>query len=251
VVWPELDPARALKGEWVRSADLVVVRENLSGLYQGSTSEVTGADGAKALEHRFLQPEREVRRFLKAAARLAAQRTGRLAVVMKSGGLPELTAMWREAAMEAAAVEGVELRCLDVDYASYLMIQDPRSLDVIAAPNCFADILSDIGGVLMGGRGLTFGASFGEQGEAVYQTNHGAAYELEGTGRGNPLGQILSMAMMLRESFGLADEADAVTAAVRATLARGHCTADIAWPGCDVVGTGELTRMIIDGVRRG
>jgi 3-isopropylmalate dehydrogenase len=250
-VWPELDRARVLKPEAVRSADLVVVRETLSGLYAGSTVEVCECDGARSLEHRFLQSEQRVRRFLGAAARLAVQRSGRLAVVVKSGGLPELSAVWREAGAAESAAAGVEFRCLDIDFASYLMIQDPRSLDVVAAPNCFADILSDIGGVLMGGRGLTYGGSFGEQGEAVYQTNHGAAYELEGTGRANPLGQILSMAMLLRESFGLRAEADAVVGAVRRTLGRGVATADIAWRGCEVVGTAELTGMVVEEVRRG
>jgi len=226
--WPELDDVRVVKPGVARAVDLVVVRENLSGLYQGETREVAGDRGARVLEHRFYHPEAELRRFLFTAARLARQRRGALDVVHKAGGLPELAALWRDVATEAAAAERVDCRFLDIDFACYLMLHEPRQFDVIAAPNCFADILSDLGGVLAGGRGLTFGASFGRGGEAVYQTNHGAAYDLQGTGRGNPLGHILSLAMLLRESFGLAAEAAAVEEAVRRVLGSGYRTGDIA-----------------------
>jgi len=245
VAWPEMDDVRIVKPEAARDVDLLVVRENLSGLYQGETREGTAGDGSRVLEHRFYHPENEIRRFLGAAARIARQRRGKLAVVHKAGGLPDLAALWRAVAEETAAAAGVEYRFLDIDYACYLMLQEARNLDVIAAPNCFSDILSDLGGLLMGGRGLTFGASYGRGGEAVYQTNHGAAYDLQGTGQGNPLGQILSMSMMLRESFGLRQEADAVESAVRRVLGQGCRTRDIAANGCDATGTQEITERIV------
>lgn len=250
VAWPEMDDVRVVKPEVARAVDLMVVRENLNGLYQGATSEVRDVDGTRAMEHRFRQPEPVLRRFLGTAARIARRRRGRLAVVYKAGGLPELAAFWKRLAEEAASAESVECRCLDVDYASYLLLQEPAGFDVIAAPNCFADILSDLGGLLMGGRGLTFGASYGIDGEAVYQTNHGAAYDLQGTGRGNPIGQILSATMMLRESFGLAREAAAAELAVRRVLGEGFRTGDIAGPASTRIGTAELTERIAAEIER-
>ena len=244
-VWPELDDVRIVKPAAARDVDLLVVRENLSGLYQGRTQALEAGDGSRVLEHRFYHPENEIRRFLAVAARLARQRRGHLAVVHKAGGLPDLAAQWRALGEEAAAVEGVAFRFLDIDFACYLMLQEARTLDVLAAPNCFADILSDLGGLLMGGRGLTFGASYGRGGEAVYQTNHGAAYDLQGSGRGNPLGQILSMSLMLRESFGLTEAADAVEGAVRRVLAQGCRTGDIAAAGSRLTGTAEITDRLV------
>jgi 3-isopropylmalate dehydrogenase len=122
---------------------------------------------------------------------------------------------------------------------------------VIAAPNCFGDIISDIAGVLLGGRGLTFGASYSAEGAAVYQTNHGAAYDLAGAGVANPLGHILAMSMMLRQSYHLGDAADAVEAAVAAVLGRGVRTADIATTGSRIVSTGEMADEVCSEVRDG
>jgi 3-isopropylmalate dehydrogenase len=245
VAWPELDDVRIVKPEAAREVDILVVRENLGGVYQGETRELPTSNGGRVLEHRFYHPEAEARRFLAAAARLARQRRGQLTLVHKAGGLPQLAGLWKSVGEEAAAAEGVEFRFLDIDFACYLMLQEARTLDVLAAPNCFADILSDLGGILMGGRGLTFGSSYGSGGEAVYQTNHGAAYDLQGTGKGNPLGQILSMSMMLRESFRLVDAAEAIEAAVRQVVAEGVRTGDIATAGGRVAGTAELTERIV------
>lgn len=245
VAWPEMDDVRVVKPEAARNVDMLVVRENLGGVYQGETRELPASDGGRVLEHRFYHPEAEARRFLGAAARLARQRRGQLALVHKAGGLPQLAGLWKSVGEAAAAAEGVEFRFLDIDFACYLMLQEARTLDVLAAPNCFADILSDLGGILMGGRGLTFGASYGSGGEAVYQTNHGAAYDMQGTGRGNPLGQILSMSLMLRESFGLVDEAAAIEAAVRRVLGGGVRTGDIAAAGGRAAGTAEITERIV------
>jgi len=238
--WPELDDVCAVKSDVVRGVNLVVVRENLGGLYQGQTREVANVPGQRVLEHSFHHRETEIRRFLTAAARLARHRRGGLAVVHKSGGLPDLAALWRAAAMEIADIEQVDHRFLDIDFASYLLLQEPRQFDVIAAPNCFADILSDLGGVHMGGRGLTFGASFGADGAAVYQTNHGAAYDLQGTDRGNPIGHMLALAMMLRESFGLVAEALLIEGALRRVVGAGIRTDDVAGAQSTRVGTMEL-----------
>lgn len=242
----ELRGASRLKPDAVAGVDLVVVRENLGGLYQGA-SEGVPRPGRKVV-HTFSSSEDEARRIIEAGARLARQRRGRLAVVVKASGLPELSALWRDCARDAAMANGVDCAFLDIDYAAYQLLQAPRDLDVIVAPNCFGDILADLGGVLMGSRGLTYGASFSTGGAAVYQTNHGAAYDLAGTDRANPAGQILSLAMMLRESFSLSEEADLIEEALLQVWREGWRTADLAEPGCRLVGTRDMARCVTGAV---
>jgi 3-isopropylmalate dehydrogenase len=235
----ELLGAGRLRPEAAEGIDLVVVRENLGGLYQGESRREE-----RGVVHTFASSADEARRILDVGARLALRRRGGLAVVIKDSGLPALSALWREQAHAAAAEAGIGCSFLDIDYAVYQLIQNPRGFDVLVAPNCFGDILADLGGVLMGSRGLTFGASYAASGAAVYQTNHGAAYDLAGTDRANPAGQILALAMMLRESFGLPEEADRVEEALRQVWRSGWRTADVEEAGCKVVGTREMARLV-------
>jgi 3-isopropylmalate dehydrogenase len=235
----ELCGAGRLRPEAVAGVDLVVVRENLGGLYQGESSREGGR-----VAHTFGSSEEEARQILDVGARLAVQRGGRMTVVIKDSGLPALSALWREQALAVAADAGVGCSFLDIDYAVYQLLQDPRSFDVLVAPNCFGDILADLGGVLMGSRGLTYGASYASTGAAIYQTNHGAAYDLAGMDRANPAGQILSLAMMLRESFGLPDEAGLVEEGLRQVWREGWRTADVWEAGCRMVGTREMARRV-------
>jgi len=129
------------------------------------------------------------------------------------------------------------------------MVQHPRDLDVVAAPNVFGDVLSDIGAVLLGSRGLSFGASFGARPGACYQTNHGSAHDLVGQDRANPVGQFLSLAMLLRESFGLFDAARLVERAVRAVWQDGWRTEDLAEEGGRLVGTDRMGQLVADKIR--
>jgi 3-isopropylmalate dehydrogenase len=124
-------------------------------------------------------------------------------------------------------------------------VQQPETFDVIVAPNCFGDILSDLGGVLAGSRGLTFGASYSAEGAAVYQTNHGAAFDLAGTDTANPVGQIFSVAMMLRETFGLSMEAQLIEDSVRAVWQSGFRTTDLAERSCQIAGTQEFAELVV------
>lgn len=218
---------------------ILVIRENLGGLYQGA-STVSGEDGRRRVAHCFDYDEQEVARVTEVGARIAASRRGRLAVVAKDAGLPDLTRLWFECARRSAASHGVSLNTLDIDFAAYALVSSPGQFDVIVAPNCFGDILADLGGVLCGSRGMTYGSSHAANGAAVYQTNHGAAYDLVGTDRANPVGQILAMAMMLRESFQLVREADAIEQAVRRTLHDGWRTDDLAKTAGRGIGTAEF-----------
>jgi 3-isopropylmalate dehydrogenase len=138
----------------------------------------------------------------------------------------------------------VQLSIVDLDLMAYRLIQEPQSFDVVAAPNLFGDVLADIGALLLGSRGLSFSGNYNEAGNGVYQTNHGSAYDLVGTDRANPLGQIFALAMLLREGFGLEREAAAIEGAVRALWDEGLRTEDLARPGTRIVGTREMGHQV-------
>jgi 3-isopropylmalate dehydrogenase len=242
--------AGRMKAQSVAGADILLVRENVGGVYQGQWRETADEHEGRVCEHSFRYTERQVRRILGVAARLAAGRRGRLAVVIKDSGVPGMSALWRDLGREEATAAGVEVGFVDIDLAAYRLIQDPLSFDVIAAANLFGDVLADLGAVLLASRGVSFSGNFSEGGAAVYQTNHGSALDLAGQGRANPLGQIASLAMMLRESFGLAREADRVEAAVEEVARQGFRTFDIAAPGTSVVGTAEMGDRIAAVVRK-
>jgi 3-isopropylmalate dehydrogenase len=223
--------------------DVLVVRENLQGIYQGDSVENSSEDG-REVSHTFVHNEKQVRAVLEVAAAIARSRRNMLTVIGKNSGAPAVHALWGACAMEVAQAAGVEFSMLDVDYAAYKLLQEPESFDVIAAPNCFGDILSDLGGVLAGSRGLTFGASYSAEGASIYQTNHGAAYDLAGSDMANPAGQIFSVAMMLRETFGLRTEAQLVEDSVRAVWRSGWRTTDLAAPGDKIAGTRQFGELV-------
>jgi 3-isopropylmalate dehydrogenase len=238
---PEASP---LRPETIRDVDLLLVRENLGGVYQGISEQLVDEDGRRTIRHSFETSQAALQRFLGAAARLAGHRDGVLTVVIKQSGAPTLADLWRDSASEAAKSAGIECSFVDVDLMAYELIRRPREFDVIAASNLAGDVLSDLAAVLVGSRGLSFSGNFSGRGHAVYQTNHGAAHDIAGHDVANPVGQILSMAMLLRESLGLDREAYAIEDGVRSAWDRGLRTADIAGSGDRVVGTEEMTREI-------
>jgi 3-isopropylmalate dehydrogenase len=250
-VHDELQDMGRLKPCYTKGVDVMVVRENVSGIYQGEHFEERSINADRRVHYRFSYSESEVDRILRIAARVACARRGRLAVVVKSGGLPGLSELWRESAARVASEFGVEPSLIDIDYAAYLMVHSAQDLDVVAAPNLFGDVLSDLGGILLGSRGLSYGASFGSRPIAVYQTNHGAAWNLAGRDRANPVGQIFSLAMMLRESYALHDAAAAVEGAVRHVWRCGWRTDDLASPSCRTVGTRKMGELVAEAVAAG
>jgi 3-isopropylmalate dehydrogenase len=229
--------------------DIVFVRENTGGIYQGRWSESTTPSGRQA-EHTFGYSEAHARRILAAAARLAAVRRRLLTVVVKPGGIPSVSRLWCDCAADEAAAAGVGMESVDADYAAYRLVQSARDLDVVVAPNMLGDILIDLGAVLLGSRGVSFSGNFSATGNAVYQTNHGAAKDLAGTGRANPGGQVLSLAMLLRESFGLEDAASLLEAAIEDAWTHGFRTFDVAAPGTRAIGTAEMGARIAESVAR-
>lgn len=244
----ELCHAGHLRRECSNNVDIMVVRENVAGIYQGQWSMGTTADGTKCASHRFGYAEDGVTRIVETAARICSKRTGKLALIVKPNGIPTISELWLACGRSAAKRYGVEIIPLEVDYAAYCMIQDAKELDVVVTPNLFGDILADVGGVLLGSRGLCYSGSFSACGCAVYQTNHGAAYDLAGTDRANPVGQMLSLVMMLRESFGLSREPALIEHAVRQVWREGWRTPDLAEKGCRLCGTREMADRVAHAV---
>lgn len=236
--------ASRLRREHVEHADILIARENCGGIYQGRWNDAVDASGQRVAEHHAQYTASQVLSFLQASARLAAQRSGKLTVVWKESGLPSISRLWRDYAAESAEQFGVRFAMVDIDLMAYRLIQEPHAFDVVAAPNLCGDVLADLGAVLLGSRGLTFSGNYSADGRAVYQTNHGAAYELAGTDRANPAGQILSLAMLLRETFGLDREAHAMEQALRDVWNDGWRTEDVAAPGMRVVGTRQFASRV-------
>jgi 3-isopropylmalate dehydrogenase len=232
-------PGATISPSQLDGVDLLVVREQSAGVYQGRWGESISRDAGRVAEHSFSYTERETRRILTTAATLARWRGSHLAVVVKEGGIPSISSLWMDCAEQIAGDE-VEIEVLDVDYAVYRILREPQTLDVIVASNLFGDLLSDAGGALLGSRGITFGGNFDSARAAIYQTNHGAAHDVADRDVANPAGQILAAAMMLRESFGRTTEAALVEQALRQAWREGWRTQDIAAPGCRVVGTREM-----------
>ena len=228
---------------------MLIIRDNIGGVYQGQWSESMTENG-RVVEHSFSYREQDVRRLIEVAARAAAHRKGNLLVIVKDGGVPGMTALWRDVGNAVAKHHGMEASFMNIDYAAYELIQNPTRFDVVVAPSLFGDIIADICGVLVSTRGVTFSGNFDPQGHGVYQTNHGCAHDLAGADVANPCGQILSLAMLLRESFGLDAAATLVEKSVTTAWRDGWRTADVVEPGCQLVGTRVMGEKVAEQILR-
>jgi len=246
---PELAGAAKFVPQHLEGVDFLLVRDNTGGVYQGAWGERAHAEGRIA-EHSFQYSESEVQRLMEVAARAAGCRRGKLSVILKEGGVPAVSNLWREVGASVARKHGIQAAFMNVDFAVYQLIQSPAEFDVIAAPNLFGDILGDVAGVLVASRGVTFSGNFDSCGHGVYQTNHGCAQDLAGTDTANPAGQILSLAMLLRESFGLDRAATIIELSLADVWRQGWRTADLAEPGCTILGTRAFTERVVQQILR-
>lgn len=246
---PELRAAGAVRPEIAAATDIIAVRENMGGIDQGVWDE-SGPSGARIANHRFAYNEADIRRIIGVALTLAATRRGHVHVVLKPGGIPSISSLWRSVGEEMARDAGIALGELEIDNAVYQMIADPGQFDVIVSPNMFGDVLADCGSLLLASRGLSYSGNFNDMGHAVYQTGHGAARDIAGKDVANPIGQIFSLGMMLRESFCWPQADVALRVAVRTTLRSGIATGDIAMPTHRVVGTTEFGDAVAANLER-
>ena len=245
----ELRQAGQVRPEVVATADIIAIREGMGGIYQGSWEEVD-IDGDRVARHRFEYRESMVRRIVDVAIKLASQRRGRIHVVLKPGGIPSISSMWRRIAQEMVAGTGIALAELEIDNAVFQLIANPGQFDVVLSPNMFGDVLADCAALLLASRGLSYSGNFNDAGHGVYQTGHGAARDIAGKDIANPIGQILSLGMMLRESFCWPEADAALRQAVRETLRQGKCTGDTTMPGHEAVGTVEFGRLVKANLER-
>jgi len=231
-VHPGLAGASPLKPELLEGVNLVIVRELTSGLYFGRPSEERLTDEGREAIDTLIYTEDEIRRIVRLAFRLAAGRLRKLTSVDKANVLAS-SRLWRKVVEEVRPeFPDVEVEHQLVDSCAMLLVKQPAAFDVLVTENLFGDILSDEAAVLAGSLGLLPSASLGERRTehgvfGLYEPIHGSAPNLVGTGRANPIGTILSGAMLLRLSLGEDDAATAVELAVEATLTQGYRTTDL------------------------
>jgi 3-isopropylmalate dehydrogenase len=246
----EIGISGRMKLEFTQNVDMLLLRENAAGVYQGTWSETLCPSHGRWAEHSFHYSEKEVTRFLNVAIQIASKRKGELTVVLKDTGIPSISELWKDCTKTIAENAGVKYSFMNIDYAAYYLLQHAQKLDLIATPNLFGDILGDLGAVLLGSRGLSCSGNFSANGAAVYQTNHGCAFDLVGTDRANPIGQIQSLAMLLQESFGLLKEAGWIEQAIKNTLNLGWRTDDLMASGCKLAKTNEMGDLIAEELRK-
>lgn len=247
---PDLLDASPLRADLLANVDLLVVRELTGGIYFGQPRERRSVNGEEQAVDTMVYSESEVRRVAHLAFKLARGRRGRVTSVDKANVL-ESSRLWRQT---VSALSGdypdVLLEHLLVDAAAMHLLTRPATFDVMLTANMFGDILTDEASVLSGSMGNLASASLGEtknsfdQPKGLFEPIHGSAPDIAGQGIANPIGTILSAAMLLRHSLGLENEADAVEQAVQTAISNGHRTTDL---GGDH-STSDMTAKIIAGL---
>jgi 3-isopropylmalate dehydrogenase len=225
--FPMLVDASPLKRSVVEGTDLMVIRELTGGLYFGQPKGRDRKDGHERAVDTLEYHDFEVRRVVELAFRLAQARKKKVTSVDKANVL-ESSRLWRQIATEIGkANPGVALDHMLVDTAAMRLVTSPATLDVVVTENMFGDILTDEASVLAGSMGMLPSASIGEKGPGLYEPIHGSAPDIAGKGIANPVGTILSAAMLLRHSLGLAAEAKLVEDAVDRAISEGCRSRDL------------------------
>lgn len=247
-LFPILADACPLKKETaLRGIDFVVVRELIGGAYFGEhKTEAVG--GEKRASDIMAYSEHEIRRIARVAFEMALKRRGRVCSVDKANVL-DTSRLWRAVVEETAKdFPEVELTHMYVDNAAMQLVRDPSQFDVIVTENLFGDILSDEASMITGSIGMIPSSSVGSSSCGLYEPIHGSAPDIAGTDRANPIGTILAAAMMLRGSFDMSDEADAVERAVDSALNAGLRCGDIMSEGAELVGCTAMGSAIAERI---
>jgi 3-isopropylmalate dehydrogenase len=244
-VHPALLSSSTLKPQILEGVDLVFVRELTGGIYFGEKRR-----NAHEATDVCTYTVAEVERIVRAAAKLARQRRRKLVSIDKANVL-ETSRLWREVTTRVMRAEfpDVSLEHMLVDSAAMHLIRRPRDFDVLVTENMFGDILTDEASMLAGSLGLLPSASLGEGTRGLYEPIHGSAPDIAGQGIANPCGMILSVAMLLRHSLGLEDEAAALERAVAQALEHGARTPDVAGSGEDALRTDQVGDAILHRLR--
>ena len=253
-VYPKLTDSSVLKPEVLSGVDMVVVRELTGGLYyaepKGRNQTPQGWTGVDTMRY----SENEIERVLRVGFELARGRRKKLASVDKANVL-ECSRLWRQKAIELSEeYTDVEVEHILVDACAMQLVQQPSRFDVIVSENTFGDILTDEAAVLAASMGLLPSASLsdvpesGRRTQGFYEPIHGTAPDIAGKGIANPAGSILSVALMLRYSLGLTEEAACIERAVEEVLDSGARTADIFVEGTTRVSTVEMGDRVVSAI---
>ena len=252
-VFPMLVNSTSLKSEVIKGVDLVVVRELTGGLYFGQPKRQWQTPEGRQAVDTLSYSEAEIKRILKVGFELARGRRKKLTSVDKANVL-QSSRLWRQLAIEISAdYPDVELQHMLVDACAMRFIQRPSEFDVLVTENMFGDILTDEASMLAGSMGMLPSASLagipGGKTFGMYEPIHGSAPSRAGQNLANPIATILSVAMMLRYSFELEAEAQAIENSVLLTLEQGYGTYDIMSEGKTRVGTKEMGELIAQKVK--
>ena len=257
-VHPALAPSSPLRPELLEGVDMLIVRELTGGLYFGGRTEAVGEQGARIASDTLPYTEPEIIRVVRLAFELARARRGRLTSVDKANVLAT-SRLWRRVVEDLRPeFPDVEVNHQLVDSCAMLLVKKPAQFDVIVTENLFGDILSDEASVLAGSLGMLPSASLGERRTehgtfGLYEPIHGSAPDIVGRDLANPIGTVLSVAMLARWSLGREDVAVAIEGAVARTLDDGFRTADLeppsgSGPGTTPTGTLAMTKAIVDRI---
>lgn len=245
-VMPELISASPLKKELLENIDLVVIRELTGGIYFGEKYKDDNHASDLCIYHDY-----EVDRIVRLASNIAMTRRKKLASIDKANVL-ETSRFWRNRTNNIVTTEfpDIDLEHILVDAAAMYLISKPSEFDVIVTENMFGDILTDEASMLAGSMGMLPSASIGEGVKGLYEPIHGSAPDIAGQGVANPCGMILSIALLLRYSLKLEDEASFLEKSVENVISAGARTKDIATTGQVVLTTEEMTNCIIRDLKK-
>ncbi len=249
IMFDELKGACPLKEEKVQGGlDIMVVRELTGGIYFGERGIKDTPDMGKAAYDVELYSEKEVERVAEIAFSMAMKRNKKVTSVDKANVL-ESSRLWRKTVAKVAEkYPEVTLENFYVDNAAMQLVYNPKQFDVIVTSNIFGDILSDEASMITGSIGMLPSASLAEGEFGMYEPVHGSAPDIAGTGKANPMAAVLSASMMLKYTFGLSEEADAIENAVKAVLEEGYRTPDIMTSGKRLITTSEAGTLIAERI---
>jgi 3-isopropylmalate dehydrogenase len=248
ICFPAVEDCSPLRSDLVRGTDIMIVRELLGGLYFGEPRSIAGEPGSRIATNTMTYGEPAIERIARVAFDLAMKRRKKVLSVDKANVL-ECSRLWREVVTRSAKdYPAVQLSHMYVDSAAMSLVQRPKDFDVILTENMFGDILSDQAGGVVGSLGLLASASIGGP-VGVYEPVHGSAPDIAGKGIANPLGAILSVALMLRHSFELEREATCIESAVSAVLNQGSRTADLVRSGETPTPTSVMGRQVVEKMK--
>ncbi len=246
--YPSLEDCSPLRPEVVKGTDLLIVRELLGGIYYGEPRLIQGAIGERTATDTMRYTEKEIERVAHVAFELARSRRRHLVSVDKANVL-DCSRLWRDVVTRISQdYFDVKTSHMYVDSAAMALVSRPSEFDVVLTENMFGDILSDQSASVVGSLGMLGSASVGGP-VGLYEPVHGSAPDIAGQGIANPIGAILSAAMMLRHSFKLGREAACVESAVAESLNAGCRTRDLAKPGQTSLSTKEMGNKIAEAIR--